>query len=66
MRRCFAYRTRAYVTKTLLSPKADTYFPNLDKLANWSIIKEGPILEENGIRFQYLDYVNSTPPELPK
>ena len=60
------YCTRAYVTKTFLSPKADTYFPNLDKLANWSIIKEGPILEENGIRFQYLDYVNSAPLELPK
>lgn len=55
------YCDRAYVTKTLLSPEADTFFPNLDELENWAVEKTEPVLEENGIRFQYIDYVNSSP-----
>lgn len=55
------YCDRAYVTKTLLSPEADTFFPNLDELENWAVEKAEPVLEENGIQFQYIDYVNSSP-----
>lgn len=59
------YCDRAYVTKTFLSPEADTFFPNLDKLDNWSILEAGPVLEENGVRFQYVDYVNCDPLPIP-
>ena len=55
------YCDRAYITKTLLAPEADTFFPNLDQMAHWSVEQAGPVLEENGISFQYLDYVNSNP-----
>lgn len=51
----------AHVTKTFLSPAADTFFPNLDTLDHWTVMKKGPVLEEHGIRFQYIDYVNQSP-----
>ncbi len=59
------YCDKAYVTKTLCAPDADTFFPNLDQLENWRLAETGPILEENGVRFQYLDYVNDAPQPLP-
>jgi dihydrofolate reductase len=59
------YCDRAYITKTLLTPEADTFFPNLDQAENWSVAEAGPVLEENGVQFQYIDYVNRAPLPLP-
>lgn len=52
------YCRRAFVTKTLLTLPADRYFPNLDALPNWRVAQRSELLEENGTRFQYVDYVN--------
>ena len=46
----------AYVTKILTSFPADRYFPDLDKLPDWAVSETGEILEEDGIRFQYITY----------
>ncbi len=59
------YCDTAYVTKTLISPEADTFFPNLDEMENWSVRETGEILEEDGIPFQYMDYVNRAPISIP-
>ncbi len=59
------YCDRAYITKTLSSPSADTFFPNLDALSQWHIRESGEILEENGVQFQYVDYQNTAPLPLP-
>ena len=37
--------------------------PDLDKLPGWSVRERSEILEEQGIRFQYVDYVNANPLE---
>lgn len=55
------YCKTAYVTRTLGTYRADRYFRNLDQMANWELLCEGPVQEENGIRFQYMDYVNHSP-----
>lgn len=55
------YCDRAYVTKTYGDYEADTFFPNLDQLKNWEILQTGEMLEENGIHFQYIDYINHYP-----
>ena len=55
------YCSEARVTKTLLTVPADRFFPNLDELPNWHITETSDILEENGIRFQYVDYKNDNP-----
>ena len=52
------YCDAAYITRTLISPPADRFFPNLDELPGWELAEASEVLEENGVRFQYLDYVN--------
>ena len=55
------YCSTAQITKTYVDCKADRFFPNLDAMANWKIEKIYDLEEENGIRFQYVDYVNNSP-----
>lgn len=46
----------AYITKIFARFPADRYFPNLDTLPRWSIAERSEVMEENGVRFQYLTY----------
>ena len=55
------YCRTAQVTKTYVNCQADRFFPDLDAMDNWEIEKVYDIEEENGIRFQYVDYVNNSP-----
>lgn len=48
---------RVYVTKVFAAPEADVFFPDLDADPNWEIAVQSEIMEEDGIRFQYVDYV---------
>lgn len=38
---------------------ADTFFPNLDKLSNWEIVSQSEPMENNGIAYQFVEYVNT-------
>ena len=58
------YCSEALVTKTFCCPEADAYFPNLDQLPNWHVRQQSEVLEENGVRFQYVDYENDSPKPL--
>lgn len=51
------YCDRVMVTKVFASPKADSFFPNLDNHPDWRKESESGIMEEDGLRFQYIDYV---------
>lgn len=55
------YCDRAQITKTLLDGEADRFFPNLDAMENWEITWQSEVLEENGVKFRYVDYVNHSP-----
>lgn len=55
------YCSRARVTKSYVNLPADRFFPDLDALPNWQLEAQEEILEENGVQFQYIDYVNLTP-----
>lgn len=57
------YCVEALVTKTFSQPEADAFFPNLDELPGWSVRERSEIFEENGLHFQYVDYVNANPLE---
>ncbi len=51
---------RVYVTKVLAAAEdADAFFPDLDADPAWEIESESEIMEENGVRFQYVDYVRA-------
>ena len=51
------YCARVYVTKVLSDPKADAFFPDLDKLPEWKVASAGEMLTENGLSFQYVEYI---------
>ena len=51
------YCGRALVTKVFSSPPADSYFPNLDTHPDWRLSSSSEVMEENGLAFQYLDYI---------
>ena len=50
---------RVYVTKVDADPDADSFFPNLDDNPDWRINSESEVFEENGLKFQYVDYVRN-------
>ena len=50
---------RVYMTRVnATAGDPDTYFPNLDKLPGWEVEKESEPLEENGITYRFVDYIN--------
>ena len=51
------YCTRVHVTKVLSDPEADAFFPDLDKLPGWKVASTGEMLTENGLSFQYVEYI---------
>ena len=51
------YCARVYVTKVLSDPEADAFFPDLDKLPGWKVVSAGEMLTENGLSFQYVEYI---------
>ena len=48
--------TRVYVTKVLSEAPADAFFPSLDDDPHWRMVAASEIQEENGLRFQYVEY----------
>lgn len=51
----------AAVTKVLLNPPADRFFPNLDELPQWKLTHASEVEEWQGIAYQFLDYQNNAP-----
>lgn len=50
---------RVYVTKVDAAPDADSFFPDLDDNPDWRIASENEVFEENGLKFQFVDYVRN-------
>lgn len=46
-----------YMTRIFAAPEADAFFPPLD--GDWQLAEESAVLEEDGLRFQYLTYRRS-------
>lgn len=51
--------TAVHVTKIFAPAEADTFFPDLDADGAWRVADRSEIMEENGLRFQYVDYVRA-------
>ena len=51
------YCTRIYVTKIDACPPSDSFFPDLDASPDWEIERESDVMEENGVRFRFVDYI---------
>lgn len=57
------YCKYAYVTKIDYNYEADTFFPNLDKMDNWTLIADSEEQTYFSLEFYYLKYENSNPLE---
>lgn len=53
------YCKRIYVTKIDACPPSDSFFPDLDASPDWEIERESEEMEENGIRFRFVDYIRT-------
>lgn len=52
--------SRVYLTRVETRvEESDTFFPNLDKLPNWEIVSNGDMMEQDGLKFHFLEYVNN-------
>ncbi len=50
---------RVYLTKVdAQAEDPDTFFPNLDKLPGWEVEHESEPVEENGLTFRFIEYIN--------
>ena len=50
---------RVYLTKVdAAAEDADTFFPNLDKLPGWEIEAVSDPVEEDGVTYRFIDYIN--------
>lgn len=50
---------RVYLTKVdAQAEDPDTFFPNLDKLPGWGVEHESESVEENGLTFRFVEYIN--------
>lgn len=48
---------KVLLTKVYASPEADAFFPDLDADPAWRAENASEMLEENGLKFQFIDYV---------
>lgn len=56
-RELLPFCSRVLLTRVLAAPEADAFFPDLDALPEWSVAGRSAVLEENGLRYQFVDYV---------
>ena len=51
---------RVYLTVVdAIAEDADTFFPNLDELSEWEVESVGDPIEENGLTYRFIEYVNT-------
>lgn len=50
------YCDRVYVTKVFADAPADAFFPNLEEDPRWRAVSASEVLEEGGLKFQYVEY----------
>ena len=51
---------RVYLTKVDAAAESpDTFFPNLDKLPGWEVEHTGETVEENGVTYRFVEYINT-------
>ena len=48
---------RVYLTKIFADADADAFFPDLDADPHWQVAQESEIFEEDGLRYQFVDYI---------
>lgn len=51
------YCEKVLLTRVFASPEADAFFPDLDADPAWRVAGRSEVLEEDGVKFQFIDYI---------
>lgn len=51
------YCDKAYITRVYESFEGDTFFTDIDALPEWEAVKSSEIIETNGFKIRFIDYV---------
>lgn len=62
-RRFLPLCSRVYITKIFADGHADAFFPDLDSDPRWQADSESEIMESDGLRYQFVEYVPAPPEE---
>ena len=54
------YCDELYVTKIYNKYEADRFFPNIDIMSNWDLVKESEVKEYNNVRYVFSTYKNNS------
>lgn len=61
-RQFLPYASRIYLTVIDKDFEGDTTFPEFESDPNWALERDSGWMEENGLRFKFLDYINLSKP----
>ena len=64
-RQLMPYCSDAHITKMRFDGEADTYIPNLDETAGWSVREESELKDHEGLKYSFVVYHHSDPEPLP-
>lgn len=54
---------RVYITRIFADGHADAFFPDLDSDPQWQVDSESEVMESDGLRYQFVEYVPAPPEE---
>ena len=57
------YCRRCCLTRVYARPACDTFFPDLDGMAQWRLFRSEPVLSEEGLDYQFVDYCQEPEPQ---
>lgn len=47
-----------YITRVYAQPESEVFFPDLDGMANWKILRSEAIQNDGELDYQFVDYIN--------
>lgn len=56
------YCRLAYLTRVYAQPDCDTFFPDLDAMGAWQILRSGAIVNDGALDYQFIEYRNQALP----
>ena len=47
-----------YLTRVYARPESDVYFPDLDTLPQWQVLRSGAIVSDGTLEYQFIEYIS--------
>lgn len=57
-RQMLPYCRLCYLTRVYARPESDAFFPDLDTLPQWQVLRSGAIVSDGTLDYQFIEYIN--------